>query len=559
MGIGTIISSVLNLLGPLEIGEKISEALDHLSPKWATWLLALAIVSYMLVGWAWALFAAHLPSPLFGKVYLLITPLLLLAAVEFQNTDTWSRIAGLVWLPFYLVIRLIEVVVGGIIELFRKHGDTMTNGVQRLWKWWASRRKKAKAKPTLAQPKPSEEKKLSPDAQQLEEEGGLQEFKEAIRAISPKWSSQFAAAIAWLTWISLWVAPAFIDLSSGWAVARLLVGLLFPLMVLGILGAIEAAYDPFPFWRTTIGMFWTPIYAWLRGAFWVFFLRPEWLQALLRNVWFLRKLYYPAALFLLFNRRYLTYLLATVLAGVICGVTHQGYYLVLGLCLMLYFIEAVRLIGQLREVRYLGVADFDDLTGVLASQADQARGSDKIEEGQRLANALQRYMYVRLSRKVLDETEGDDSYFATVISILLKHIVMIGVAVAALRIFYEFGFRQNKDLSIVDTVINSLILLFGEVTFDRSDLFLNLVNLLGVAASFLLLGLGLTYLSGKAHNDYSEKARILRGEVEKFAQGEEIEAVRNGLLQERITQLSDIGIFDLFVILTKWSRRAQNG
>lgn len=559
MGIGTIISGFLDLLSPLEIGKKISEKLDYLRPKWTTWLLAAAIVAYTLVGWAWAMFAAYVSSPLFGKVYLLITPLLLLAAVEFQNNDTWSRIAGLVWLPFYLVIRLIERVVGGIIELFKKHGETMTNGVARLWKWWDSRERKAKAEPEPVQPKPTEEKKLSVDAQQLEEEGGLQEFKKAIRAITPRWPSQLAAAVAWIAWISIWLAPAFAELSFGWGVARLLVGLLFPLVVLGILGAIEAAYDPFPFWRTTIGMLWTPIYTWLRVAFRVFFLRPEWLQSLLRNVWFLRKLYYPAALFLLFNRRYLTYLLATVLACVICGVTHQGYCLVLGLCLMLYFIEATRLIGQLREVRYLGVADFDDLTGVLSSQADQARSGDKIEEGQRLANALQRYMYVRLSRKVLDETEGDDSYFATVISILLKHIVMIGVAVAALRILYELGFRQNEDLEILDTVINSLILLFGEVTFEGSDWFLSLVNLLGVAASFLLLGLGLTYLSGKAYDDYRKKARILRGEVEKFEQGEEMKAVRNGLLQERITQLSDIGILDLFVIQTRWSRRAQKG
>ena len=543
-----------NLFAPL-----IEKFRDFIRPSRATYLTAAALGAYVLLGWAWTFLPSALTGPVSSTCVLLLAPLLFFSLVDFREGETLARVGGLVWLPFYLVIVAVAKAAGGLLKLFTKHGGKIVKGDQWLRDALSSGEGEPDGAPTeQSMSLVAETGKTSADADALATDAGLAGVEETFRSIRPRGVVQAVAYLTWGAWLFLWVAPVFLDLSIAGAWVRGLVGLLFPLLFLGVLLGIEFSYRPFPFWRTTVGLLWTPGNAALRLAFRTLFLRPRWVQALLRRVWVLRKLYYPATLFVLFNRRYLTFLLSVAVACLLVVVTSTGYVVAIALCLGLYVVEATRLIGQLREVRYLGVADFDDVSEVIDAQEEKAAAADKVEEGKELAEALLRYMHVRLARKVLDEAQGDDSYFGTVLAILVKHIGMMGLALTALRVLYVCGFRQNTkqytDLDIVDTLINSFILLFGEVTFVDGARFLSLVSLLGVAASFLLLGLGLTYLSGTAHENYKRKAEALEASVVAFEASPEMEAVREGLLAERAGKLSDIGPWDMYAIYTRWSR-----
>ena len=532
---------------------------DFIRPSRATYFWAVALAAYVVLGWAWGFLPEALTGPVFSTGFLLLAPLLFFSVVDFREGQTLARVGGLMWLPFYLVIVAVAKAVGGLFKAVMKYGGAISNGYRKLREASSRGIEKPGVEPVPERaPAKPKKAKSSADGDELAEDAGLASVEETFRSIRPRDVVQVIAYLSWGAWLFLWVAPIFLELSTTGALVRGLIGFLFPLLFFGVLLAIEFTYRPFPFWRTTVGLLWTPGNAALRLAFRTLFLRPRWVQALLRRVWVLRKLYYPATLFVLFNRRYLTFLLSVAVACLLVVVTSTGYVVAIALCLGLYVVEATRLIGQLREVRYLGVADFDDVSEVIEAQEEKAAAADKVEEGKELAEALLRYMHVRLARKVLDEAQGDDSYFGTVLAILVKHIAMMGLALTALRVLYVCGFRQNTkqyaDLDVVDTFLNSFILLFGEVTFEDGARFLSLVSLLGVAASFLLLGLGLTYLSGTAHENYKRKAKALEASVVDFEGSQEIEAVKAGLLKEQMGDLGEIEPWDLYAIYTNWSR-----
>ncbi len=546
------------------IAARVDEAFEWLEPSTATYWLAAGLWAYVVLGWCWSFIPpAWLPKSA-AAFYLIGSPVLFAAIVNFESTTTWARVGGLAWLPFFLLLRFLAWAIGGAVNLLERFWRPIINAVAKAWDWWRERsaRRKQKAPKVKiedasndADKSSAKEASNSTDAQALAEDDGIRQVQQFFESIRPRVATQIAATTVWLLWIGLWCVPAFLELNTTWSVMRLIAGFFFPAFVLGTLMGIEFSYRPFPFWRTTIGMLWTPLYRWLHATFRIFFLRPDWLQWFLSKVWLLRKLYYPAALFFLFNRRYLTYLLLLAIASIVTLLMEQGYAITVALFCGLYIVEVARLVSQLKEIRYLGVADFNDLSEAL--NTEERTGKDKIEEGELFARAVQRYMMARLARKVLDQTAGEDSYFATVVSILLKHVTMIGVAVAVMRVFYELGFRQNQEMSTFDTFVNSFILLFGEVTFASSEGFLGIVNLLGVAASFLLLGLGLTYLSGTAHENYRKKAEKLRETIEAFEQGPEMDLAREGVLRERAERLAQLTDWDLVGIALRFNRASN--
>jgi hypothetical protein len=120
----------------------------------------------------------------------------------------------------------------------------------------------------------------------------------------------------------------------------------------------------------------------------------------------------------------------------------------------------------------------------------------------------------------MESAKPEASYLITVTLILIKHVFVIGISLAAVRYFYIDGMLAGNSECLIDSipnlVANSYILLFGEVTFNDCGAFLSYVNLIGVASSFLMLGLGLTYLSGRAEKAYVEEYEQLQENVASY-------------------------------------------
>lgn len=523
------------------------------------------------------LLLAYVISCLLGPMYLSLAnsaylliglPLLFASLISFQKGKTWGWIGSGIWtFAYWLLWWPALKIMGGVTSIIwklweptmkfvfgrKKKGDSLKPAIPKLTK--SSREAQSADFPDedLVGEKTIQITETEDEAETLTpstDEVSHARYSSWLKKVRPRFWVQAASVILYIVWIALWVSPILPYADSWLTTNRWWLLFAFPLCFSFFLAAVEHADNYFKNWdfpilKVLLGLILTPVYWAIATVVKLTILRPKSINRTLAKVPILERAYYPTLGFLLTARRYLLFLATVATCAIISLVIDGNPWVTVVAFLLLILLEWVRLTKQLADVKFLGVSDLSDFSKLIESSKTGLKKDSSDSPTYILRKKVYLHAMAQFSKRIMESAKPETSYLITVTLILIKHVFVIGIGLAGVRYFYVNDILPIDSScsieSFFELLANSFVLLFGEVTFGDCGAFLSYVNLVGVASSFLLLGLGLTYLSGRAESAYIEEYKQLQTDVANYeASGIPEE------LSEKVEHFDKVGISGLF-------------
>ena len=371
-----------------------------------------------ILGWFYIILAVLFPNSIFDETsfywrffYLIGIPLLVLTLINFTHLWSLKLIGSFFWVPTAFGLAAIWKALGGLFGLL---GHPLTKkSIQEI-----NRRdeKKEEAPLTIQQPQIEVEEintteindisvsddpigeserpnEATFDQREASEESAQDWIDRQFVKYRPHRWVQLSSLLVYSIGLVLWTMPLLLP-ESFFCVHRSWLLLVYVFLFLFGTAIVEYSYRDFEYWRTTLGLYFTPAYWFSLISYKLLFKGPQ--DNNKKNVFALKqklaRFYYPAVLFPFFNRGYITGLTFLAISITISLLTGEARLFVGILIAIAIITEYIRLVYQLVYVKYLGVVDFEELDEI-------ARHEEKDNSQPDISQVVVKYVIVLLAKR----------------------------------------------------------------------------------------------------------------------------------------------------------------